>query len=127
MSNYTKLYRPVGCKELELIEESGMLTYPPRLAWQPIFYPVLNFEYAAQIANEWNTEDEFSGYAGFVTSFEIPTEYYNTFEVKCVGGDQHLELWVPAEELETFNSKIFAGISVEAAFYGDKYSGEKKY
>ena len=32
------LYRPVGTKELALIEESGYTRYPPRLPEQPIFY-----------------------------------------------------------------------------------------
>src|SRR5262249_22495793 len=40
------LYRPVGPKELALIEQSGFSAFPPRLPWQPIFYPVLNEEYA---------------------------------------------------------------------------------
>ncbi|WP_431215309.1 hypothetical protein ACQ86N_11730 [Puia sp. P3] len=37
-----KLYRPVGLRELELIQHSGWKGFPPRLEWQPIFYPVLN-------------------------------------------------------------------------------------
>ena len=42
----TTLYRPVGPKELELIAASGYREFPPRLPDQPIFYPVLNEEYA---------------------------------------------------------------------------------
>jgi len=38
----TVLYRPVGQKELELIRDSGWRQFPPRLEWQPIFYPVLS-------------------------------------------------------------------------------------
>ena len=67
----TTLFRPVGVKELELIAESGYLGFPPRLYFQPIFYPVLNEEYATQIARDWNTKDEASGYAGYVTRFEV--------------------------------------------------------
>jgi hypothetical protein len=48
------LYRPVGPKELALIAASDYTAFPPRLAEQPIFYPVLNFEYAEQIARDWN-------------------------------------------------------------------------
>ena len=48
------LYRPVGTKELELIEKSGYKCFPPRLPVQPIFYPVLNEKYAAEIASQWN-------------------------------------------------------------------------
>ena len=47
-----RLYRPVGTKELELIEKSGYEKYPPRLPEQPIFYPVLNEKYAAEIAGQ---------------------------------------------------------------------------
>ena len=38
------LYRPVGPKELVLIEASGWREFPPRLPDQPIFYPVTNEE-----------------------------------------------------------------------------------
>jgi hypothetical protein len=125
MTTLTKLWRPVGLKELELIADSGWEKYPPRLTWQPIFYPVLNFEYAAQIANDWNTADPNSGYAGFVTAFEIPAAYFQKFEVQNVGGHQHNELWVPAEELDVFNAQITNGIYVEAEFYGSAFTGSK--
>jgi hypothetical protein len=122
-----KLFRPVGVKELELIKETGMKAYPPRFSWQPIFYPVLNFEYAAQIAKEWNTEDESSGFAGFVTEFEIMEEYFLTFKVENVGGKIYKELWIPSKQLHEFNENIVNGIRVVAGFYGDKFSGERSY
>lgn len=125
MQNTIKLYRPVGKKELELIAESDYKAYPPRLFWQPIFYPVMNFEYAAQIAKEWNTPSEFSGYCGFVTAFDIDADYVSKFDVQNVGGFEHNELWVPAEELAEFNTHIVGRIEVLKAFYGDKYVGEK--
>src|SRR5687767_7487785 len=46
------LWRPVGPKELELIRQSGMRAFPPRLPGQPIFYPVLSEEYARKIARD---------------------------------------------------------------------------
>jgi len=46
----TILFRPVGQGELALIRDSGFRQFPPRLPAQPFFYPVLNEEYAAQIA-----------------------------------------------------------------------------
>jgi hypothetical protein len=49
----TTLYRPVGQEELNLIKSSGYREFPPRLPHQPIFYPVLNEEYATQIARDW--------------------------------------------------------------------------
>jgi hypothetical protein len=48
----TILYRPTGEHELALIAESDYSAFPPRLSWQPIFYPVLFEEYAAQIARD---------------------------------------------------------------------------
>lgn len=53
-----KLFRPVGTKELELIEQSGFTAFPPRLPEQPIFYPVLNVEYATEIAELWVPAEE---------------------------------------------------------------------
>ncbi len=59
-----RLWRPVGLKEMALVFDSGMKAYPPRLPEQPIFYPILNREYAEEIARSWNTkESEGSGYA----------------------------------------------------------------
>jgi hypothetical protein len=119
------LYRPVGTKELELIKQSDYKKFPPRLSWQPIFYPVLDYDYACTIARDWNTNDDDNGSAGFVTQFEIPDEYFDRFEVQNVGLKNHNELWVPADEMEEFNSKLLNGIKVIKAFYGEKYVGDK--
>lgn len=87
-----KLFRPVGVNELNLIKDSDMTKFPPRLPEQPIFYPVMNIEYARQIALEWNSKS-FPGYAGFVTEFEVDDDYISKFEVKTVGSSIHKELW----------------------------------
>jgi hypothetical protein len=108
----TTLYRPVGQAELDLIEECGWSTFPPRLEFQPIFYPVTNEAYAIQIARDWNTKDEASGFVGYVTRFEVDAEYLARFERKVVGGSEHEELWVPAEELAEFNRRIVGRIEV---------------
>lgn len=115
------LYRPVGAKELELIAESDYLAFPPRLYFQPIFYPVMNEEYATQIARDWNTKDEASGYVGYVTSFEVSSDYLSKFEVQVVGAaDVHQEYWIPAEELEEFNKNILGKIEVISTFVGER-------
>lgn len=119
------LYRPVGPKELELIAASGYTAFPTRLPEQPIFYPVLNFEYAEQIARGWNATT--SPYAGFVTRFEVDQVYAETFENHTVGGKIYQELWVPAEELPEFNRHIMGKIEVIVAYYGDKFSGDRIY
>ena len=56
------LWRPVGPKELQLIEDSDWRRFPKRLTEQPIFYPVMNEEYAIQIARDWNVNASGSGY-----------------------------------------------------------------
>ncbi len=50
--------------------------------------------------------------AGFVTRFEVETEYVSKFERQVVGGSVHVELWVPAEDLVDFNTKIAGVIEV---------------
>ncbi|NDW08863.1 ADP-ribosylation/crystallin J1 [Dysgonomonas sp. 520] len=117
----TTLYRPIGLKELQLIIDSDFKAFPPRLEWQPIFYPVLNQEYAEQIAEKWNTKDEFSGYCGIVTKFDLPASYLQKYEVHNVGGFIHNELWVPAEDLNEFNSKIIGQIEIVKVFAGESF------
>jgi hypothetical protein len=56
------LCRPVGPKELALIAACDYREFPPRLPEQPIFYPVLNEEYARQIARDWNVPASGAGY-----------------------------------------------------------------
>jgi ribA/ribD-fused uncharacterized protein len=111
--NTIVLYRPVGPKELELIKASGWKNFPPRLPEQPIFYPVLNEEYASQIAKQWNVP---SSGSGFVTKFEVDKNYLLKYKVQNVGGDNHNELWVPAEDLEEFNQHIMEKIQVVKEF-----------
>ncbi len=110
------LFRPVGQKELELIHESGDREFPPRLPSQPIFYPVLNEEYAVQIARDWNTKDAASGYAGYVTRFRVRAEYLRAYPVQTVGGAVHQEYWIPADDLPEFNRNIVGPIHVIAEF-----------
>ena len=112
------LYRPVGQKELDLIRESGLRAFPPRLPHQPIFYPVLNAEYAVQIARDWNTVDAASGYAGYVTRFRVRRAFLDGYEVRTVGGRTHQEYWNPAEQLGAFNENIVGLIEVIAEFHG---------
>jgi len=121
-----KLYRPVGFKELELILNAENKSFPPRLKEQPFFYPVLNFDYANQIAQKWNTVDEKSGYVGYVTEFYIDCEYFSRFEVHTVGTSIHQELWVESEELAEFNNHIQNNILILEAFYGDNFYKNKR-
>ncbi len=115
------LYRPVGEKEMILIIESNYRKFPPRLEWQPIFYPVLDEDYASEIAEKWNTRDEAGNYLGFVTKFEVQEKVADQYPSQNVGARNHNELWVPSEELETFNQAIVGNIIVIKVFIGKDF------
>ena len=109
----TTLYRPIGPEERKRIEASGWREFPPRLPEQPIFYPVLNKEYAIQIARDWNVPASGSGY---VTRFAVRSEFLSKYPIQKVGSGLHQELWIPAEELAEFNRNIVGTIEVIAEF-----------
>jgi hypothetical protein len=111
----TVLFRPVGEKELALIRESGYLAFPPRLPEQPIFYPVTNEEYAAQIARDWNTRD---GGIGYVTRFRVRSAFILPYPRRKVGASLHEEYWIPADDLPHFNAALIGPIEVIAEFHG---------
>ncbi|WP_228374731.1 ADP-ribosylation/crystallin J1 [Chryseobacterium oranimense] len=121
MMNTKTLYRPVGEKEMILIAENGYKKFPPRLEWQPIFYPVLDESYASEIAEKWNTRDEAGNYLGFVTKFNVKEETANQYPAQNVGARNHNELWVPSEELDDFNDAIVGEIEVIKVFVGKDF------
>ena len=118
MNDVTTLYRPVGQAEFDLIRESTFTAFPPRLPEQPIFYPVLTKSYAEQIARDWNTKDPNSGFVGYVLQFEVRTEHLEKFSVQKAGGREHLEYWIPAEQMSEFNQNIVGKIEVVAEYRG---------
>jgi len=107
------LFRPIGPKELRLIEESGFSAFPPRLPEQPIFYPVTTEDYAVKIARDWNVKE--SG-EGFVTRFRVRCDFLDRYQIQDAGGSQHQEYWIPAEALDAFNANIVGKIEVIASF-----------
>ena len=107
------LFRPVGPEELALVRASGWRAWPPRLPGQPIFYPVLNEEYATKIARDWNVPQSGSGY---VTRFKVRKAFLDNYEIHQVGGQTILEYWIPAEDLAEFNANIIGNIEVVATY-----------
>ena len=107
------LWRPVGPEELELIKQSGMRAFPPRLPEQPIFYPVTTEEYAVKIARDWNVR---ANGAGYVTRFHVLKSYLDLYKVQVAGGRAHQEYWIPAEEIDAFNAAIEGEIEVTQEF-----------
>jgi len=73
------LWRPTGPEELELVKATGFTRWPPRLPDQPIFYPVLNRDYATRIARDWNVKA--SG-VGYVTRFDVRQDFLDAYEVE---------------------------------------------
>lgn len=112
------LFRPVGQPELDLIEASDWTAFPPRLDWQPIFYPVLTEDYATRIARDWNTADDAIGGVGYVLRFVVEDGYIAGHQVHEAGGREHLEYWIPAEELTEFNDHLVGPIEVIAEWRG---------
>ena len=90
-----------------------MRAFPPRLPDQPIFYPVLSEDYAIKIARDWNVP---ANGAGFVTRFEVLRSYLDRYEPQQAGGRDHLEYWIPAEDLDAFNAAIVGEIEVTEEF-----------
>jgi hypothetical protein len=107
------LWRPTGPEELALVEASGWREWPPRLPGQPIFYPVLNEDYAVKIARDWNVK---RAGAGFVTRFQVRRSFLDHYEVHQVGGQTILEYWIPAEDLPALNASIVGAIEVTAEY-----------
>ncbi|MGW3160039.1 hypothetical protein [Streptomyces sp. NPDC001089] len=112
----TTLWRPTGPLELDLVRGTNWRAWPPRLPEQPIFYPVLNEEYAIKIARDWNVRHDG---AGFVTRFEVDSEFLRRYPVRQAGGRTILELWVPAEDLDDFNAHIVGAIELVHEFHGE--------
>jgi len=115
-SEITILYRPVGQSELELIQVSGFRQFPARLPSQTIFYPVLNEEYATQIARDWNTKDPASGFVGYVLRFGVRSFFLDNYESHTVGDSRHREYWIPAADLEELNRNIVGLIEIVSEY-----------
>ena len=103
---------------MDLIRAGGFRSFPPRLPEQSIFYPVLSEEYATQIARDWNTKDERSGFAGYVVRFAVHTGFLNRYEIHVVGSSRHREYWIPAGDLPEMNANIVGDIEVVSEFRG---------
>lgn len=110
------LFRPVGEEELSLIAASNFSVFPPRLPEQPIFYPVCSSRYAEEIASKWNTP------LGYITEFQVTKAFLAKYERNQVGGKEHAEYWIPAEDLSDFNKSIVGKIHVVKSF-GEQLSG----
>ncbi|WP_432024367.1 hypothetical protein, partial [Streptomyces parvus] len=83
----------------------------PPGSWSDEMVPDL--DYAVRLARGWNVKHDG---AGFVTRFEVESEFPRRYPVQQAGGRTILELWVPAEELDDFNAHIVGEIQVVHEF-----------
>ena len=102
------MYRPCGPQEYDLVAASGFTAWPPRLPIQPIFYPVTNEAYAREV-NAWNLSQYGVGY---ITRFHVRAEFAARYPIQVVGGPDHAEWWIPAEDLEELSANIVGLIEV---------------
>ncbi|HYW11841.1 MAG TPA: hypothetical protein VE871_07775 [Longimicrobium sp.] len=72
-----------------------------------------------QIARDWNIQDAASGYAGFVTRFQVRSDVLARWPPQAAGARMHQEYWIPAEEMDDFNGGIVGPIEVVAEFHGE--------
>ena len=93
-----------------------MRTWPPRLPEQPIFYPVTNPEYAAQIARDWNSTSATADFTGYVTRFRVRSAFLARYDVQTVGSSRQREYWIPAEDLAELNRNIVGQIDIVAEY-----------
>lgn len=108
------LFRPVGPDELKLIEDLNWKRFPPRLSFQPFFYPVTTDEYACNITIKWNTKEYGIGH---VLEFSVKESFLSKYPKQTVGGKACQEYWIPAEDLSDFNDAIVGQIWLIQSFH----------
>lgn len=51
-----------------------------------------------------------------MTRFDVSERFLSAYEKKIVGGREHEEYWIPAEDLDAFNQAIVGKIEVIEEF-----------
>lgn len=106
------LWRPTGPQELDLVRASGWRAWPPRLAEQPVFYPVLDEDYAIGLAQHCNAP--FSG-VGYVTRFDVWRTFLDRYPLHQVAAGVR-EYRIPATDLAELNANLVGPIAVVHTF-----------
>lgn len=111
------LYQPVGMEELQAIRALDWKAFPPHDPEQPIFRPVLDETFAAQLARDWNAAHT-SYRRGYVVRFTVSTAFMRAYENKAAGVRGHEEYWIPPEDLSLLNAAIQGQIAIAGTFAG---------
>lgn len=107
------LWHPTGPQELVLVTASGWRAWPPRLPDQPIFYPVLNEDYATRIARGLKRHRQRRRARHPLPG---PHPVPGALPAAPVGGQTILEYWIPAKDLPALNDAIVGRIELVASF-----------
>lgn len=75
---------------------------------------MLHESFAHRIASQWNVQQ--SG-IGYVLRFKVRKEYVDPMPVYIIGGPEHREYRIPAEEIEELNRNIVGSIEVLATYH----------
>jgi hypothetical protein len=111
------LYQPVGMEELQAIKASDWTAFPPHDPEQPIFRPVADEAFAAQLARDWNAAHT-TYRRGYVVRFALSADFLKAYENKVAGVRGHEEYWIPPEDLSLLNAAIQGHITVAGTFAG---------
>lgn len=111
------LYQPVALEELRDIKALDWKAFPPHDIEQPVFRPVTNEAYAAQLAWNWNAAHT-TYRRGYVVRFEVSKAFLDAYENKVSGTPGHEEYWIPPEDLSLLNAAIQGQIAVAGTFAG---------
>lgn len=91
-----------------MIQQTGFKHFPARLPGRHVIHPVLNKQYASELA----AKQDPNSYRNYVLEFEVDDNYISWFEIKNKDTEYRKELSVPAEQMDEFNSHIDGLISV---------------
>lgn len=65
--------------------------------------------------------------SGYVTKFHVDADFLSRYPVQIVGGHEHTEHWIPAEELEEFNRHILGPITITRTYPESIDASNQKY
>ena len=111
------LYQPVSMEELQDIKASDWKIFPPHDPEQPIFRPVTDEAFAAQLARDWNAAHT-TYRRGYVVRFEVSQAFMSAYANRAAGVRGHEEYWIPPEDLSLLNAAIQGQIAVAGTFSG---------
>ncbi|WP_297511682.1 hypothetical protein [uncultured Caulobacter sp.] len=109
------LYQPVGLEELQDIRAADWKAFPPHDIDQPIFRPVTDEAFAAQLARDWNAAHT-TYRRGYIVRFEVAKAFLDQYEQRVSGTPGHEEYWIPPEDLPLLNAALQGQIAVAGTF-----------